>query len=127
MSEEKTGTVRQKLSFDLEDDYVDQKEPSPEEVKRKARKIGEEAGFTAAVSNKGSNENSIQESGTAPVRRTRARTGRTHAFNTRIKPETYNDICTLADEATQHEDRPVSLAEIIERGIDALKEKSSSY
>ena len=62
-----------------------------------------------------------------PVRRARARTGRTHAFNTRIKPETYQDICTLADEATQQEDRPVSLAEIIERGIEALKANKTDY
>lgn len=127
MSEENAGIVRQKLSFDIDDDYADQNEPSPEEIKLKAKQIGEEAGFTAAVSNKRSNENSIQESSVAPVRRTRARTGRTHAFNTRIKPETYQDICTLADEATQQEDRPVSLAEIIERGIEALKANKTDY
>jgi len=127
MSEDTAGVARQKLSFDIDDDFTDQNEPSPEEIKLKAKKIGEEAGFTAAVTNKGSNENAIQESSAVPVRRPRARTGRTHAFNTRIKPETYQDICTLADEATQQEDRPVSLAEIIERGIEALKANKTDY
>jgi hypothetical protein len=120
MNKEAAGIVRQKLSFDIEDDYVDQKKPRPEDLERKAKKIGEQAGFTAGSPTKGL----VQENSVVPVRRARARTGRTHAFNTRIKPETYQDICDLADQATQQEDRPVSLAEIIERGIEALKEKN---
>ena len=126
MSKEEVEVVRQKLSFDLDDDNcADQKESSSEEIKAKAIKIGKEAGFTAAVSSKSANENADYNRSVAPVRRARARTGRTHAFNTRIKPETYEDICTLADQATLAEDRPVSLAEIIERGIEALKRSNN--
>jgi len=123
MSKENAKITRQKLSFDLGDDEDDVFEPSPEEIKAKAKKISKKAGFTATSPKKVVNKNTQEKAPVVPIRRTRARTGRTHAFNTRIKPETYNDICMLADQATVDEDRPVSLAEIIERGIEALKNK----
>ncbi|WP_282610997.1 hypothetical protein [Pelagibius sp. Alg239-R121] len=52
--------------------------------------------------------------------RTRPKTGRTYPFNTKIKPETYDKICELADTATETEGRVVSMAEIIERAVHSL-------
>ena len=42
-------------------------------------------------------------------------------FNTKIRPETYEKIRSLSDKATEREGRPVSFAEIIERGIEKLE------
>ena len=51
----------------------------------------------------------------------RIKTGRTLSFNTKIRPETYEKIRSLSDKATEREGRPVSFAEIIERGIERLE------
>ena len=37
------------------------------------------------------------------------------------RPETYEKIRSLSDKATEREGRPVSFAEIIERGIERLE------
>lgn len=128
--------TRAKLSLDF-DDTDDIQEQSREEIDRKVREISEKSGFLS--------KSPVQTSKIIPVsklihhsetqahsettersmrpRRTRGRTGRTYPFNTKIKPETYDMICNMADDATDREGRPVSLAEIIERAMDALSKQ----
>jgi hypothetical protein len=51
-------------------------------------------------------------------RERRTETGRALSLNTQIIPETYEKIRSLSDKATERLGRPVSFAEIIERGIE---------
>lgn len=99
---------RAKLSLDFDDDVIVEDRA---EIDKKVREISEQAGFV-------SKSPVAKPTAALRPRRTRAKTGRTYPFNTKIKPETYDMICYLADTASEEEGRPVSLAEIIERAID---------
>ena len=118
---------RAKLSFDFDDDDVAE---AKEQFSRKVEEISEEAGFTARrlpSRNTRTKEDGGQDSAkSARKRRHRAKTGRTYPFNTKIKEETYDQICRLADLATEKEGRPVSLAETIERAVDALEAQQAA-
>ncbi len=119
---------RAKLSFDLGDDE-DAKLSQKEIITKKVHEISEKSGFKATSAPSAAPERppapARKSSQAAPRgdRRRRAKSGRTYPFNTKIKEETYDDICGLADAATARENRPVSLAEIIERSVDALKKQ----
>jgi hypothetical protein len=113
---------RARLSFDLEDET----ETSPEATHRKIEEISEKSGFTARAPRRAP----TRAAAPAPAesddsyqrpRRRRGKTGRTFPFNTKIKPQTYDKICDLADKASEREGRPISFAEIIERAIDSLE------
>ncbi len=104
---------RAKLSLDFDEDDVT--EPSREEIDRKVREISEKSGFVSKSPSATNSQSTLRR-----TRRSRAKTGRTYPFNTKIKPATYDLICDLADQATEQEGRPVSLAEIIERSVEAL-------
>jgi hypothetical protein len=116
---------RAKLSFDIDEE--DDPEASKEAVERKIREISQQSGFTArAVARSAEKPTPVSKKAVTVAerpRRQRARTGRTHAFNTKIKPETYQQICTMADDATGREGRPVSLGEILERALECLAER----
>jgi hypothetical protein len=112
---------RAKLSFELEDE-----EPEAKQVfEQKIETISEKAGFARRQAPKPARQEPKAQAAASAVeerpRRQRARTGRTYPFNTRIRPDTYDTICRLADQATATEGRPVSLAEIIERAIASLE------
>ena len=99
---------RAKLNLNFDDEPVS---PTRAEIDEKVREISEQSGFVSTAP-------AVKSQPSAPKpRRTRAKTGRTYPFNTKIKPETYDMICHLADTASEEEGRPVSLAEIIERSI----------
>ena len=118
-----TQNERAKLSLNFDDEEL--AEDSREEIDRKIHEISEKAGF---ISKAPIVNNKTKANTTAHVlrpRRTRAKTGRTYPFNTKIKPETYDLICEIADTSTEEEGRPVSLAEVIERAMDALMIKRS--
>jgi len=117
---------RARLSLDFDDDEEDMQ--AKEAMNRKIEKISEESGFVARAPSRApaglpKPAPGGTEAAPARVKRRRAKTGRTYPFNTKIKPETYDEICLLADTATEEEGRPVSLAEIIERAVEALKAK----
>jgi hypothetical protein len=118
-----TGEGRARLDFDLGDD-----EPviSPETTHQKIQEISEKAGFNARAPRRSSVKPEvadIDKPEVLPERRRgrRIKTGRTLSFNTKIRPETYEKIRSLSDKATEKEGRPVSFAEIIERGIEKLE------
>lgn len=120
---------RQKLAFDIDD------EPpmGPQEEARKIEEISEKAGFSARVAPPArkldpAKVTTTQKKPEVTVkrRRVRATTGRTYPFNTKLREETYDTICRLADEATRKEGRNVSLAEIVERGTALLDKQSVS-
>ena len=123
---------RARLSFDLdEDDFSPPSvEPSKEVVEQKVQEISKKSGFTATVAPKESPApivvppvSVLQTPPDFKKIRRRAKTGRTYPFNTKLKEETYEAICMLADSLTEKEGRPVSLAEVIERSIELLKKK----
>ena len=101
---------RAKLNLNFDDDSST---PTRAEIDQKVKEISAEAGFVS--------KSPVLNQHTSRPRRTRAKTGRTYPFNTKIKPETYDMICHLADTASEEEGRPVSLAEIIERAIAKYK------
>jgi hypothetical protein len=116
-----TGEGRARLDFDLGDD-----EPviSPETTHQKIQEISEKAGFNARAPRRSSvKSEAAHKPEVLPERRRgrRTKTGRTLSFNTKIRPETYEKIRSLSDKATEKEGRPVSFAEIIERGIAKLE------
>ena len=110
---------RAKLSFDLDEEDP---EISPEATQRKLQEISEKSGFIARAPRRAKEQDTAKAPDDPKERRPgrRTKTGRTFPFNTKIKPETYDQIRSLADEATDKEGRPVTFAEIIERGLDAL-------
>jgi len=115
MTEETPDQGRAKLSFDLDED-----DSSSESIDHKIQQISKKSGFTARA---------VPTEDLGPIQkraRHRAKTGRTYPFNTKVRPETYEKICALADAATIREGRPISLAEIIERALKSLEEKSHS-
>lgn len=124
MSSNATPVERQKLTFDIEDEAP----LGPIAEARKIEEISEKAGFSAraAAPARGSAPPKKSVTAAPKKRRVRATTGRTYAFNTKIREETYDTICRLADEATKKEGRPVSLAEIVERGTALLEAQSRS-
>ena len=122
---------RAKLNLDFGDDDTPVVISQKSEVQKKVQEISERTGFLAkatpakkAEPEKGSSGQLPSNDAARPSRK-RAKTGRTHPFNTKIKPETYDELCRLADDATQEEGRPVSLAETLERAIDALKAREA--
>lgn len=127
--------ARARLSFDLEEDDFSSPsvEASKEVVEKKVQEISKKSGFTATVASKTTSvplivpppAADLQTAGDFKKIRRRAKTGRTYPFNTKLKEETYETICTLADSFTEKEGRPVSLAEVIERGMELLKKKQS--
>lgn len=123
---------RARLSFDLdEEDFSPQPvEPSKEVVAQKVQEISKKSGFTATVTHKEApapivvpSPSILQTPTDFKKIRRRAKTGRTYPFNTKLKEETYETICMLADSLTEKEGRPVSLAEVIERSVELLKKK----
>jgi len=108
---------RAKLDFSF-----DTEENNKEEVSQKIEEISQQAGFNARISTKPVDSNDVISEPQKMDRRTRTRTGRTYAFNTKIKPEIYEKITSLSDQMSDEEGRYVSLAEIIERSIGALEE-----
>lgn len=121
-----TGSIqdgRARLSFDFDEEDDTQGKAF---IDRKVEEISHQAGFTARRAPAPSvSVREDEPSQLARPRRRRAKTGRTFPFNTKIKPEIYDQICALADQATTEEGRPVSLAEIIERAVEALDASSS--
>ncbi len=114
---------RAKLDLNFGDDDAPVIAPLKAEVQKKVQEISERSGFraTSPAIKRAPVERTREEVADERPSRKRAKTGRTHPFNTKIKPETYDELCMLADKATQREGRPVSLAEILERAIQALK------
>jgi hypothetical protein len=116
---------RVKLNLDFGDDDTPSIAPPKADVEKKIQEISERSGFramSAPAKRTGVTEKAkkVIEEDMRPSRK-RAKTGRTHPFNTKIKSITYDELCFLADSATQEEGRPVSLAEILERAVEALK------
>lgn len=110
---------RAKLSLDF-DDAEEGSSLSRPEIDLRVKRISEESGFHSRAPLSAPAKSEAAPT-LAPKRRTRFKTGRTYPFNTKIKPVTYELICQLSDEATEQEQRPVSMAEIIERALDALQ------
>lgn len=109
---------RAKLDFSFDENHLQEKE----EISRKVEQISEQAGFSSRTKPKPHTPPENRE----PIkldRRTRTKTGRTYPFNTKIKPETYEKIVSLSDKMTEEQGRYVSLAEIIEKAVEALENK----
>lgn len=123
MSEGKTKPAeRSKLSFDLDEDS-----PAPitrKDVTKKVEEISKQSGFMAK-SPKASQApaNAPEPQPQYPTGRKRASTGRTTPFNTKLRPERFEEICQLQDRFTAEEGRPVGMAEVLERALDALQAK----
>lgn len=112
--------IRQKLSFDFDD--------SPPELEQnihqKIEEISERAGFkTRSPQYKPQDKPLTIANDKLIQRRHRRKTGRTLPFSTKLREDTYNKICLMADVATENENRPVTLSEILERSIDLLEKK----
>jgi len=108
---------RAKLDFSF-----DTEETNKKEISQKVEEISQQAGFNTRISSKPENGDDVISVPQKVDRRTRTRTGRTYAFNTKIKPETYEKIAFFSDKMSDEEGRYVSLAEIIERSVDALEQ-----
>ena len=113
---------RAKLNFSFDEEENSKKE----EVKKKIEEISVKAGFNSKSPIKINREETNGVSSEKIDRRARTRTGRTYAFNTKIKPETYQKIGYLSDKLSEEQGRYVSLAEIIERAIDQLEKTMKS-
>ena len=120
---------RARLSFEIEDD---EPEMSKEVTRQKIKQISEQSGWNARAPRELPAKDAVPaEKGPETLkehrhRGRRTKTGRTFPFNTKIKPETYDQIRSLADEATDKEGRPVSFAEIIERALDRLQSEGKA-
>lgn len=126
-SEVKNERVKMNLDF-----LSDEVPMSNDVIVAKAMEVGEKTGFTQAAPRREpiAQKPVIRK---APVRveepkqrRHRAKTGRTYAFNTKIRETSYDDLCLLADAYTAEEGRIVSMAEVFERAIALLKQQHAS-
>ena len=113
-----TTTERAKLDFSFDDELNNDEKTA---ISLKVEEISEQAGFKARVTPKITTD-AVAADTPKLDRRARTRTGRTYPFNTKIKPETYDAIAALSDHMSQQEGRYVSLAEVIEKGIELLKD-----
>ena len=121
MNDENT-TERAKLYFSFDDTP---KQAEKAEISRKVEEISQQAGFNSMVAPKLAREPVKAPAEPARLdRRARTRTGRTYPFNTKIKPETYDAITELSDRMSKEEGRYVSLAEVIEKAVELLDNKS---
>lgn len=121
---------RAKLNLDFGEDDAPSIPTPKADVEKKVQEIGEKTGFSATSTPVrripiGEKVKKTVEEAKRPSRK-RAKTGRTHPFNTKIKIETYDELCMIADSATQEEGRPVSLAEVLERAVEALKNQRAA-
>ena len=121
-----TGEGRARLDFDLGDDEPVISQETTHQKIQKIQEISEKAGFNAGAPRRSSVKPEVANIHKPEVllerrRGRRTKTGRTLSFNTKIRPETYEKIRSLSDKATEREGRPVSFAEIIERGIEKLE------
>lgn len=125
MSED-TTTERAKLNFAFEDTSSQEVK---DEINRKVEAISREVGFNARVAPSAtvSDKTETQQHAIPRTdRRARTKTGRTYPFNTKIKPETYDTIAALSDRMTEQEGRYVSLAEVIEKAVALLDNRSEN-
>ena len=128
MSEIKQESLqRAKLNFDLEDDDSVVAPLSREIVTKKIEEVSQKAGFLAK-SPKVKEQQKKTQTLPEPIpshlhrrARKRASTGRTMPFNTRMRPERYDEICEFSDRYSEEEGRPIGMAEVLERAMDALK------
>lgn len=119
---------RAKLNFDLDDDDAPVVAPLPREVvTQKIEEVSQKSGFvTKSPKTGGQPVGAVSVPDAMPSSRNgrkRASTGRTMPFNTRMRPERYDEICQLSDRFTAEEGRPVGMAEVLERALDALQAK----
>lgn len=106
---------RAKLAFDTSDD-----EPLPAVDRAAIKAATQTLGFRETPRQPGTPEPVVAPVPEPVARRARRRTGRVHQFATRLREDTLRDIIVYAD---CHE---VTLAEVIERAIAALKQQGSS-
>ncbi len=121
MSESKQKTdERAKLSLDLDSlDSMPINGPEPAKIEA----LSEASGFNKREWPKTPQTTSQTPSAPKPKPRKRRTTGRTYPFNTKIKPEAYMLLGSLADELSEAEDRPVSMAEVLERALNYFDAK----
>lgn len=107
---------RTKLSLDLSDlDSV----PASEIEPKKLIAVSEAAGFSKREAAPKIDSPPPGAKPTKPIvkQRKRRTTGRTYPFNTKIKPEAYEQLVNLSDQLSEDEGRPVSMAEVLERAL----------
>ena len=122
--------TRVKLDLDFGDDDAPAITAPKADVEKKIQEISEKSGFRAMSSpakkvTVAEKPKKVTDEEMRPSRK-RAKTGRTHPFNTKIKMMTYDELCFFADSFTQEEGRPVSLAEVLERAVEALKKQRAA-
>lgn len=106
---------RAKLAFDTPDD-----EPPPAVDRAAVKAATQTLGFRETPRQAGVPAESAAVPFSEPlVRRARRKTGRVHQFATRLREDTLREIIDYAD---RHE---VTLAEVIERAMAALKQQGN--
>lgn len=109
-------TPRAKLDFGDDDDVVLPVVPTPAPPREQIEAVSKALGLRETPKKP---EKPKQSATVQPVipRRTRMKTNRVHVFATRVKLETLQEIHNYAD------DKGILLAEVIERAMEALREK----
>lgn len=120
---------RQRLALAL-DDLDNHVNSNPEVDTALLEEVSKAAGFSRQApinekkpKSKPKATDKPEEKQTIEYTRRRRATGRTHPFNTKVRPETYDLICQFSDKFSDEEDRPVSMAEVLERALKALGDK----
>ena len=134
MSVETKKSKDGRAEFDLDLDAVAEERPKPKLSNEELDAASVRAGFTkpSAVPPAGEAAKEKAKRGAAkgPVKRSEAvstggerpwrRSGRTTALNTNIKPKHHERLMDLVLMLSEKEDRPISKAEVLERGVDLL-------
>ena len=117
---------RQRLSFGLDDEEIITKPALPisrASTTEKVEAVSEQSGFVTRSPKAQAARKTAVEAPIGRMARKRALTGRTMPFNTKLRPECYQEICDFSEQFSDTEGRPVGMAEVIERALDALKAK----
>lgn len=109
------------ISLDLGDlgtSAADTPAPDPEKIEQ----LSVDSGFGARAKPKTTEQPPAKTTratkpATAKPKDRRRRSGRTHPFNTKIKPEAHQQLVEIADRLSDQEGRVVTMAEVIEKAL----------
>lgn len=102
---------------DLGNSAADTPVPDAEKIEQ----VSVESGFGARAKPKTTEQPARTSRTTKPAaakpKDRRRRSGRTHPFNTKIKPEAHQQLVEISDRLSDQEGRVVTMAEVIEKAL----------
>ena len=117
MSKSSKDTAASRAAFDLNLDAIAEERKKPKLTRKELDEAGAEAGFTNKPTTAAKKQTKQRR---AQRERPWRRSGRTALVSTKIKPAANDLLMSLVSSFSEHEQRPISKAEVIERALALL-------